>query len=103
MNDCVVRQTQHRMTQPSRPGRPFPTARIRPTYYRHALGPAVLEVDQHPLRQIFDGALNSEHKSVATAFFSSLKWSITHSVQARCGGALPGSPLEAALQSSEAK
>ena len=60
-------------------------ARIRLTYSRAVLGRAALEIDQQQIRQIFDGSLNSEHKNVATAFFSSLKWSISHSVQALCG------------------
>ena len=59
-------------------------ARIRLTYSRAVLGPAALEIDQQQMRQIFDGSLNSEHKSVATVFFASLRWSITHSVQALC-------------------
>jgi hypothetical protein len=59
--------------------------RIRLMHSRAVLGPAALEIDQPQRRQIFDGSLNSEHKSVATVFFSSVKWATTHSVQALCG------------------
>jgi hypothetical protein len=57
-------------------------ARIRTMYSRGVLKPAVLEIDQQQVRQVFDDSSNSEHNSAATTFSSSLKWSITHSVQA---------------------